>query len=106
MTGSEKQIEWAENIKKDFYSKKSTEKQESFGIVRPSTYTRFVNTACEMVGGNEEETKKKIDAVLESMNDAKQWIDSRHALTCEASESDKMPREKTMSIMHELNKYA
>ena len=106
LTGSEKQIEWAEGIRADFYKKKSTEKQESFGIVRPSTYTRLINTISAMAPGKEEEVKTKIDTVLDGMASASQWIDSRQVLNVAAAESDFMSESRAMSIIQQINKYA
>lgn len=106
LNGSEKQIAWAENIRADFYNKKSNEKQESMGLIRPSTYARLINTICEMTPGNEKAAKQKIDAVLDGMTDSSQWIDSRHVLKSAATEKDTMPQDDAMAIINQINKYA
>ena len=106
LNGSEKQIAWAEGIRADFYAKKSNEKQESFGIERPSTYTKLINTICKMAPGKEDAAKQQIDAVLDNMSDAAQWIDSRYALKSEATESETMPQKDAIAIINQINKYA
>lgn len=106
LNGSEKQIVWAEDIRSEFYAKKSNDKQENMGLIRPSTYTKLINTICKMAPGNEEIAKQKIDTVLDGMTEASQWIDSRNVLKSPATEKDTMPQNEAMAIINQINKYA